>query len=353
MTSHAPVRYSVLDLSPIVAGGTAADSFRHSLDLARHAERLGYHRFWLAEHHNIAGVASAATAVVIAHVAGGTKSIRVGSGGIMLPNHAPLVIAEQFGTLASLFPGRIDLGIGRAPGGDHATARALRRNLALAQLGQPTADPFPADLEELRSYFRPAAPGQAVRAVPGEGLDVPVYLLGSSDYGAALAADLGLPYAFASHFAPAYLHPALALYRSSFQPSEQLDRPYAMVGVNVFAADTDAEARRLFTSLQQAFVAMVRNRRGPLPPPVDSMDGLWSPAEQSAVERMSRVSVVGSPETVRKGLAALLDETGADELVMTAQIFDHAARVRSFEIASAAMGEIQAAGSRRPATVGA
>jgi luciferase family oxidoreductase group 1 len=324
----AAVRYSVLDLSPIVAGGTAADSFRNTLDLARHAEAAGYHRYWLAEHHNIPGVASAATAVVIGHVAGGTKTIRVGAGGIMLPNHAPLVIAEQFGTLASLYPGRIDLGLGRAPGGDHATARALRRNLATG------GDGFPQDLEELRSYFRESVVGQVVRAVPGEGLDVPIYLLGSSDFSAALAAEEGLPFAFASHFAPAYLHAALGLYRQGFQPTGVLPAPYAMVGVNVVVADTDAEAARLFTSLQLMFLGMIRNQRGLIPPPVDRMDGRWSPAERAQVEKMTRYSVVGSPATVRAGLQKVLADTQADEIVATAQIFDHAARVKSFELAA-------------------
>jgi len=345
-----PVAFSVLDLAPIVVGGTAADSFRNTLDLARHAEAWGYTRYWLAEHHNIPGIASAATSVVIGHVAGGTSRIRVGAGGIMLPNHAPLVIAEQFGTLASLYPGRIDLGLGRAPGGDHATARALRRNLG------SSGDTFPQDLEELRAYFHPpegelmsfGQPGryQAVRAIPGEGLDVPIYLLGSSDFSAALAADLGLGFAFASHFAPAYLHAALALYRSGFKPSETpdgLDRPHAMVGVNVIAADTDAEAKRQFTSVQQAFLGMIRGVRGNLPPPVDTMDGRWSIAEQSQVEKMLRYSVVGSPQTVRAGLAKVLDDTQADELILTAQLFDHEARLRSFEIAASVLKELSAA----------
>ena len=333
----AAVRYSVLDLAPIVVGGTAADSFRNTLDLARHAERWGYHRYWLAEHHNIPGVASAATAVVIGQVAGGTSRIRVGAGGIMLPNHAPLVIAEQFGTLESLYPGRIDLGLGRAPGGDHATARALRRNLG------SSGDTFPQDLAELQAYFRPAEPAQAVHAIPGEGLDVPIYLLGSSDFSADLAAREGLPFAFASHFAPAYLHVALALYRSRFEPSAALGRPYAMVGVNVVVADTDAEAHRLFTSLQQMFLSMIRSARGPLPPPVDTMDGAWSPAEQAAVERMTRYSVVGSPETVRQGLEQVLADTRADEVIATAQIYDHAARLRSFELAAGVFDEVNAA----------
>ena len=336
-----PVTYSVLDLSPIVVGGTPAASFRNTLDLARHAERWGYRRFWLAEHHNIPGVASAATAVLIGHVAGGTERIRVGSGGIMLPNHAPLVIAEQFGTLESLYPGRIDLGIGRAPGGDMPTARALRRGLG------SSGDTFPDDLRELLAYFRPAEPGLRVRAIPGEGLNVPVYLLGSSDFSAHQAAELGLPFAFASHFAPDYLHAALGLYRTHFQPSDSLDRPYVTVGVNVVAADTDAEARRLFTSLQQAFLNLVRGTPGEIPPPVDTMDGLWSPVERAHVGRMTRYSAVGSPQTVRQGLGRILADTAADEIIVTAQVYDHTARLRSFELAAEAFNAINAA--RQPA----
>src|SRR4051794_19344015 len=295
------IPYSLLDLSPIVIGGSPADSFKNTLDLARHAEQWGYRRYWLAEHHNIPGVASAATSVIIGHVAGGTSHIRVGSGGIMLPNHAPLVIAEQFGTLESLYPGRIDLGIGRAPGGDARTARALRRSLG------GSADTFPDDLRELISYFRPAADGQAVHAVPGEGLNVPVYLLGSSDFSALLAAELGVPFAFASHFAPDYLDLALKLYREHFQPSEHLQQPYAMVGVNVFAADTDEQARQLFTSLQQQFLNLVRGHRGPVQPPLQSID--WSPPEQAHVQHMTHYSVVGSPQTVQQGLEQLIEQT--------------------------------------------
>ena len=328
MKTLADTHLSILDLAPIREGNTAADAFTNSLDLARHAEAWGYRRFWLAEHHNIPGVASAATSVVIGHIAAGTSRIRVGAGGIMLPNHAPLVIAEQFGTLASLYPGRIDLGLGRAPGGDQVTASALRRHLG------PGADTFPRDLLELQSYFRPAVPGQAVRAIPGEGLDVPIWLLGSSDFSARLAAELGLPFAFASHFAPDYLFAALSLYREHFQPSATLKKPYVMVGVNAFAADTDDEAKRLLTSLQQAFVGLVRGRRGLLQPSVESMDGLWTLAEREQVERMTRVSVVGSPETVRRGLKALIEATGADEFMLTGQIFDHTARLRSFQIVS-------------------
>ena len=321
---------SVLDLSPIVQGGDAAQSLRNSADLARHAERLGYRRYWLAEHHNLPGIASAATAVVIAHVAAATSTIRVGAGGIMLPNHAPLVIAEQFGTLAALHPGRIDLGLGRAPGSDQITARALRRNLT------GDADGFPQDVLELIGYFAPAAPGQAVRAVPGAGLDVPVWILGSSLYGAQLAAALGLPYAFASHFAPADLEQALALYRSRFQPSERLQAPYVMLGVNVFAAETDAEARRLYTSLQQAFVNLRSGRPGLLPPPMEDFEARVDPMAKAMLDRALSCSIVGDEGTVRDGLKAFLARTGADELMVTAQIFDHAARVRSYEIAAAA-----------------
>ncbi len=316
---------SVLDLSPIVEGSDASQSLANSLDLARHAERLGYKRYWLAEHHNMPGIASAATAVVIAHVAGGTKTIRVGAGGIMLPNHAPLVIAEQFGTLAALHPGRIDLGLGRAPGTDMGTARALRRNLE-------ASDNFPQDVVELMGYFQPAEEGQRIHAVPGEGQKVPVWILGSSLYGAQLAAMLGLPYAFASHFAPAELDQALDIYRSRFQPSEQLDKPYVMLGLNVFAAPTDAEAKLLFSSLQQAFVNLRTGRPGRLPPPVEGYDQTLEPMAKTMLGQALSCAVVGSPETVRQGIDAFVRRTGADELMVTAQIFDHTARVRSFEI---------------------
>ena len=286
---------SVLDLSPIVEGGDAAQSLRNTLDLARHAERWGYQRYWLAEHHNSAGIASAATAVVIGHVAAGTSAIRVGAGGIMLPNHAPLVIAEQFGTLASLFPGRIDLGVGRAPGTDQLTARALRRNLA------GDADRFPQDVIELMSYFLPSQPGQQVRAIPGAGLEVPVWILGSSLFGAQLAAALGLPYAFASHFAPADMEQAVMLYRSRFQPSERLATPRVMLGLNVCAADTDAEARRLFSSHQQAVIARRTGRRGPLPPPLDDFESRLDPTAKLILREALSCSIVGSPETVKRG----------------------------------------------------
>ena len=320
------VPLSILDLSPIVQGGTVAQALHRSRDLAQHAERLGYRRYWLAEHHNMPGIASAATAVVIAHVAAGTKSIRVGSGGVMLPNHPPLVIAEQFGTLEALFPGRIDLGLGRAPGTDQLTARALRR-------GQiDSADTFPEDVIELQSYFKPAEPKRAVRAVPGAGMSVPIWLLGSSLFSAQLAAVLGLPFAFASHFAPDHLFDALEIYRREFRPSPDWPRPYSMACIAVFAADTDDEARRLFTSLQQSFVSLRRGQPGPLPPPMRSMDGLWSPAERAMVDHAFREAVVGAPETVRKGIETFLDRTGVDELMVTGAIYDHAARVRSFEL---------------------
>jgi luciferase family oxidoreductase group 1 len=319
------IPFSVLDLSPIVAGSDASQALRNTLDLARHAERWGYNRYWLAEHHNMVGIASAATAVVIGHVAAGTSRIRVGSGGIMLPNHAPLVIAEQFGTLESLFPGRIDLGLGRAPGTDRVTIQALRRD-------PMAADSFPRDIVELQSYFREAASAQPVRAVPGAGLHVPIWLLGSSTFSAQLAAMLGLPFAFASHFAPDQMHDALQLYRDGYQPSDEHPVPYAMLGVSVVAADSDADARRLATSLQQQFLALQRGRPIQLQPPVDGMDGLWSDHERSAVERTLRQAVVGGPEAVRRGLDALIRQTRADELMITSHIYDHAARLRSYEI---------------------
>jgi luciferase family oxidoreductase group 1 len=318
---------SVLDLSPIVQGGDAGQSLRNSLDLARHAERLGYERFWMAEHHNMPGIASAATAVALAFVGAGTSTIRIGAGGIMLPNHAPLIVAEQFGTLASLYPGRIDLGLGRAPGTDQLTARALRRHLSGG------ADTFPQDVVELMRYFEPAQPGQAVRAVPGAGLEVAVWILGSSTFGAQLAAILGLPYAFASHFAPADMESALAIYRERFEPSARLAQPHVMLGVNVVAAETDAEARRLFTSLQQAFVAMRTGHPGPLPPPVDDMASLLDPSSLAMLDHTLAHAIVGSPQTVRSKLEVFISRTGANELMITSSIFDHAARLRSFEIA--------------------
>ncbi len=322
--------FSVLDLAPIPQGASAGESLRNSLDLAQHAERLGYTRYWLAEHHNFPGIASAATSVVIGHIAAGTKTIRVGAGGIMLPNHSPLVIAEQFGTLDSLYPGRIDLGLGRAPGTDQATWRALRRDPA-------AADRFPQDVAELQALLGPAQPGQTIHAVPGVGTNVPLWILGSSLFGAQLAAHCGLPFAFASHFAPDALEDALAIYRARFKPSAQCDKPYAMIGVNVVAADTDAEAQRLFTSLQQAFIGVIRNARTQLPPPVDSMDGIWSPAEKDYVGRMLRFGFAGSAATVRARLSEAIAHTQADEVMVTSMIYDHAARVRSFEIVADAV----------------
>lgn len=320
--------FSVLDLAPIVEGGDATLAFRNSLDLAQHAEAWGYHRFWLAEHHNMPGIASAATAVVIAHVAGGTKMIRVGAGGVMLPNHAPLVIAEQFGTLEALFPGRIDLGLGRAPGTDQRTARALRRNLG------SSGDTFPQDVLELQSYLEPATPGQPLQAVPGAGAQVPLYLLGSSDFSAQLAAELGLPFAFASHFAPQYLEVALQLYRQNFQPSPALAQPHAIVGAGIVVADSDAEAQRLATSSQLQFLNLVRGRPSALPPPVATMEGRWSMSERLAIAERTRCYAVGSPETVRARLAELLAQTEADEIIAVAQIYDHEARLKSFQLAA-------------------
>lgn len=322
----AMIPYSVLDLAPVIAGGDASLAFRNTLDLARHAEEWGFHRYWLAEHHNMPGIASAATSVVIGHVAGGTSRIRVGSGGVMLPNHAPLAIAEQFGTLEALYPGRIDLGLGRAPGGDQVVARALRRGLG------SSGDTFPQDVIELQNYFRPMIPGQPLSAVPGAGLNVPLYLLGSSDFSARLAAELGLPFAFASHFAPDYLKTALQLYRQGYKPSAANPKPHAIVGINVFAAETDEEAKRLFTSLQQQFLNLIRGNPGKLQPPVDDMKLRWSAAEDAHLQRMVRYSVIGSPETIRQGVIDVIQETGADELIATAQIYDHAARLRSFDI---------------------
>jgi luciferase family oxidoreductase group 1 len=334
------VPFSILDLSPVVEGGTAADALHRSRDLAQHAERLGYRRFWLAEHHNMPGIASSATAVAIAHVAAGTSRIRVGSGGIMLPNHAPLVIAEQFGTLESLYPGRIDLGLGRAPGTDPITARALRRGR-----GDP-ADSVPQDVVELQAYFRPPDPQQPVQAVPGAGLAVPIWLLGSSLFSAQLAAVLGLPFAFASHFAPDHLEEALEIYRREFRPSESLARPYAMAAIGVFAADRDDAAARLFTSQQQSFLNLRRGRPGRLPPPVDAMDGLWSPLERGLVMHAFREAVVGSPATVRQGIDAFLQRTGVDELMITGAIYEQAARVRSLELAAQVRDELASAARR-------
>jgi luciferase family oxidoreductase group 1 len=320
---HVPV--SVLDLAPVPAGATPAEALRHTLDLAQHAEAWGYRRFWLAEHHNMAGIASAATAVVIGYVAGGTRTIRVGAGGIMLPNHSPLVIAEQFGTLESIYPGRIDLGLGRAPGTDRRTLLALRRT-------PMSADTFPQDVLELQALLAPPGPGQVVQAVPGAGTNVPIWILGSSLFGAELAAELGLPYAFASHFAPQALLPAIAAYRRRFQPSRQLDRPWVMTGVNVVAAETDEVARRLFTSAQQAFTHAVRGTRGQLPPPIDDIDRFWTPVEQAHVSAMLACSFVGTPRTVLGGLAAFIERAGVDELIVATAVYDHQARLRSYEM---------------------
>ena len=314
-------RLSVLDLCPITTGGSAALALRNSRDLAQHAERWGYERFWLAEHHNMPGVASAATAVAISFVAGGTTTLRVGAGGVMLPNHAPLIVAEQFGTLAALYPGRIDLGLGRAPGTDPLTARALRRDPS------GSAESFPRDVLELMTYFDAEKPGQPIRAVPGAGLEVPIWLLGSSLYSAELAALLGLPFAFAAHFAPDLLEPALELYRSRFKSSKRLAAPYTLVCTNVYAADTDREARRLFTSLEQAFAALRRGQPIPLPPPVQEVS-----EDARALPDLFRYAIVGGPSAVREGIEAFLAFTGADELMVTAMIYDHAARLRSFEL---------------------
>lgn len=326
--------YSILDLSPIPQGSTAQQALANSLSLAQHAEQLGYQRYWLAEHHNMTGNASSATPVVIAHVASGTRRMRVGSGGVMLPNHSPLVIAEQFGTLACLYPDRIDLGIGRAPGTDPLTARALRRDL------QESNEGFPQDVLELQSYLSREADELPVKAVPGMGTEVPIWILGSSLYGAQLAAHFGLPYAFASHFAPADLFDALAVYRQTFKPSRQLARPYAMVLVNVIAAPTDEEARHLFTSVQQHFVRMRRNTRGQLPPPIDNIEEFWNESERYFASQMLSCSVVGSQETIQRGLQQILAKTQADELMFAGQIFDHQSRLASFGIAADAMNEI-------------
>lgn len=318
-------RISILDLAPVPEGSRPGDALRNTIDLARHADRLGYTRYWLAEHHNMVGIASAATAVIIGQVAAATNRIRVGAGGIMLPNHAPMVIAEQFGTLEELFPGRIDLGLGRAPGTDQKTLRALR-------VHPDDAEHFPDDVLELQALLAEPEPGQSLRAVPGFGTHVPLWILGSSLFGSQLAAMLGLPYAFASHFAPDALMPALQVYRERFKPSAQLQASYAMAGVNVFAAETDAEARYLFTSAQQRATGIFRGARGYLPPPVADIEGTWSPVEKVQVGRMLACSIVGSKETVRRGLEQFVRDTGVDEVMVAAAIFDHKARVRSYEI---------------------
>lgn len=326
MSSFRNIPFSVLDLAPIVKGGSAADALHNSLDLAQHAERHGYERFWLAEHHNMTGIASAATSVVIGYIAGGTSKIRVGAGGIMLPNHAPLLIAEQFGTLESLYPGRIDLGLGRAPGSDQRTAHALRRTL------HTSGDDFPELLEELRFFFREPVENQRVRAVPGADLDIPIWLLGSSGFSAQLAGELGLPFAFAGHFAPEYILPALEIYRKSFQPSDALEKSYAMLAINIVAAETDEEAWRLATSQFQSFLRLIRGMPSELQPPVENIEELWTPQEKAAVESRLGGSIIGSAETVETELRRLLESTQADELMINAMIFDHAARLRSYEI---------------------
>jgi luciferase family oxidoreductase group 1 len=319
------VPLSILDLVPVIQGATPREALHRSLDLAQHAERLGFTRYWVAEHHNMVGIASAATSVVIGYLAGGTKTIRVGAGGIMLPNHSPLLIAEQFGTLESLYPGRIDLGLGRAPGTDQLTVRAMRRD-------PRASDDFPQDVQELQALFAPVQEGQRIQAVPGAGLEVPLWILGSSLFGAQLAALLGLPYAFASHFAPAAVNDALRVYRAKFEPSEQQTKPHAMLGVNVIIADTDAEARRLFTTLQQAFTDMHRGTRGRMKPPIDDIEAYWTAAEKHAASGMLTCSFVGSRETVRAALERFVAETGADELMVVTTVFDHDARKRSYEL---------------------
>jgi luciferase family oxidoreductase group 1 len=328
------IPFSVLDLSPITRGSNAGQSLRNTLDLARHAESLGYLRYWLAEHHSMPGIASAATAVVIGHVAAGTSHIRVGAGGIMLPNHSPLVIAEQFGTLEALFPGRIDLGLGRAPGSDQMAARALRRNLA--------TDPeqFPQDVLELQQYLAPVAADQHVIAVPGAGSNVPLWILGSSLFGAQVAAALGLPFAFASHFAPAMMLEAIDIYRSRFRPSAQLHEPYVMLGFNVFAADTDAQAHLLATSMQQAFVNLRTGRPGQLPPPVEGYENQLPPAARAMLDEVLSASAIGSPQTVREGLTRFIARTRPQELMITSQIFDHAARLHSYRITAAVRAQM-------------
>ena len=326
------IPFSILDLAPVTEGSDPRQAFANMLDLAQHAEALGYHRYWLAEHHNMPGIASAATAVLIGHVAGGTRSIRVGAGGVMLPNHAPLQVAEQFGTLASLYPGRIDLGLGRAPGTDQATARALRRYF-------DSADGFPQDVAELLRYFEPVQPGQPVQAVPGAGIEVPVWLLGSSLFSAQLAAAMGLPFAFASHFAPTAMDDALALYRRDFKPSKHLARPYAMLALNVIGADSVAEAKRLFTTQQQSFVRLRRGQPGLIPPPIDDIDAFWAPHEKAGVEQALACTVLGDAAALREGIAAFIGRHRPDELMLTANIFDHAARKRSFAMAADACRE--------------
>jgi len=322
---------SILELARVTEDTDAKGALDNARDLARHAERLGYRRIWVAEHHNMRGIASAATSIVIAHIAAGTSTIRVGAGGIMLPNHAPYIIAEQFGTLARLYGDRIDLGLGRAPGTDQLTLRAIRRP-------PEAAEHFPEDVIELQAYFEPAAEGQRLEAVPAAGTRVPLWILGSSHFGALLAAELGLPYAFASHFAPDLLLPALDIYRSRFKPSEALDRPYAMVGANVIAADSDEEARHLFTTQQMSFASIRRGARGLSKPPIDDIDSFWTPEEKADAGRMLARSIIGSPETVRRGLDDLVGETGADEIMLVSDVYDHAKRLKSIALIAEAAG---------------
>jgi luciferase family oxidoreductase group 1 len=319
---------SILDLAPVPEGSTPADALQNAKSLVQHAESWGYKRYWVAEHHNMQGIASAATSIVIAHLANATSTIRVGSGGIMLPNHAPLLIAEQFGTLATLYPGRIDLGLGRAPGTDQFTAQALRRNL------NGSVDDFPRDVVELQNYLKPPQPGQPVVATPGAGTEVPLWILGSSLYGAGLAAMLGLPFAFASHFAPAYMEAAIDLYREKFEPSEQLDKPYVMLGYNVFAADTDEEAQLLQTSMMQSFVRLRRGTPGKMPPPKPDFIETLSPPERQMLAEVARCSAVGAPDTVTAAMSLFIASTGADELMLVSSIYNHQKRLRSFEIAA-------------------
>jgi len=316
---------SILDLARIREGSNAKEALDNARDVAAHAERWGYNRIWLAEHHNMAGIASSATSLAIQHVAAGTSTIRVGAGGIMLPNHAPYVIAEQFGTLAQLYPGRIDLGLGRAPGTDQLTLRALRRS-------PQASDTFPQDVLELQAYFAEAEPGQRIQAIPAAGTNVPLWILGSSNFGAMLAAELGLPYGFASHFAPEMLLPALSIYRNRFKPSEQLPHPYAMVGVNIVVADTDEEAKRLFTTQQMSFTSIFRGARGLSQPPIDDIETYWTDMEKAQVQRMLARAIVGSPATVKAGMQALVEETGADELIIVSDVYEHGKRLRSFEL---------------------
>lgn len=324
----ADIPVSVLDLAGVKAGSTATETFKNSLNLAQHAEQWGYTRYWFAEHHNMESIASSATSVLIGYIAGGTSTIRVGSGGVMLPNHAPLIIAEQFGTLESLYSGRIDLGLGRAPGTDQLTSFALRRNL------KGSVDEFPQDVIELRNYFKPELPNPRVRAFPGEGLDIPIWLLGSSTYSAQLAGILGMPFAFASHFAPTHLHAALKIYRDSFKPSDYLKEPYAMACVNVIAADTDEKANVLATSFYQLAIGIVRGTTKPIQPPVETMEGIWTDYEKAVVHQMMQYAFIGSKETVQKGLQGFLDDTGVDEIMVVSHLYDHLDKLKSYELIS-------------------